>query len=419
VSLDDRRAPAPTFFVPGRIEVLGKHTDYAGGRSLLVAVDRGFTVVVAPREDGVVRLTDSATRTTIDARAPEAPAWSVYPRTVVRRAATDFGVPLHGCDIAFASDLPPAAGLSSSTAFVTATFLALDAVSGLSHSDAGRRAIPDREALADYLAAVERGAAFPGLGEHTADGVGTRGGGEDHVAILCAVPDAVVRYAFEPTRREGVAPVPADHLFAVACSGVRAEKTGAARERYNRLSDLATDAARSWRQASGQAHRHLGAALAAAGPEAVMRGIRDAAGRSGAPAVVARAKHFIEECDLVDAAFHALTDGDLACLGEVAERSHALAQRLLGNQIPETDTLASIARDLGAAAASPFGAGFGGAVWALVQVDVADGFLECWRGRYLSRYAQRAGAASFFITRAAPPACGWGGGARPRFVSSP
>ena len=46
------------WFVPGRIEVLGKHTDYAGGRSLLCAVERGFCVTAVPRDDDVMRVVD-------------------------------------------------------------------------------------------------------------------------------------------------------------------------------------------------------------------------------------------------------------------------------------------------------------------------------------------------------------------------
>jgi len=46
-------------FVPGRIEFLGKHTDYAGGRSLVCALERGFCVAAAPRADHTVRITDA------------------------------------------------------------------------------------------------------------------------------------------------------------------------------------------------------------------------------------------------------------------------------------------------------------------------------------------------------------------------
>ena len=51
--------PSWTWFVPGRIEVFGKHTDYAGGRSLLAAVPRGFAVVAGSREDQLVRVIDA------------------------------------------------------------------------------------------------------------------------------------------------------------------------------------------------------------------------------------------------------------------------------------------------------------------------------------------------------------------------
>src|SRR6266545_1519511 len=50
------------WFVPGRIEVFGKHTDYAGGRSLLCAVERGFCVSAWPRPDRIVRISDARLR---------------------------------------------------------------------------------------------------------------------------------------------------------------------------------------------------------------------------------------------------------------------------------------------------------------------------------------------------------------------
>src|SRR5262245_16579915 len=56
------------WFVPGRIEIFGKHTDYAGGRSLLAAVPRGFAVVAGPRDDGVVSATDARWQVAMDVR---------------------------------------------------------------------------------------------------------------------------------------------------------------------------------------------------------------------------------------------------------------------------------------------------------------------------------------------------------------
>ena len=93
---------ATAFWVPGRIEVLGKHTDYAGGRSLLCAVNRGFSVVAADRDDAVLRvfasfeLTGEADVAEVAlAAAPEAasPAgWAVYPAVTARRLTRNFGI---------------------------------------------------------------------------------------------------------------------------------------------------------------------------------------------------------------------------------------------------------------------------------------------------------------------------------------
>src|ERR1700748_2288074 len=78
------------WFVPGRIEVLGKHTDYAGGRSLLCTAERGFCVAAVPREDSMVRINDVARRQTVEFKMSpdlDVPAfgWKVYPSVVARR----------------------------------------------------------------------------------------------------------------------------------------------------------------------------------------------------------------------------------------------------------------------------------------------------------------------------------------------
>ena len=86
----DRTRRAMAFFVPGRIEVLGKHTDYAGGRTMVAAVERGFTIVAVPRDDRQTTVIDAESRQTvrflIDAELkPPAGTWSNYPMTVARR----------------------------------------------------------------------------------------------------------------------------------------------------------------------------------------------------------------------------------------------------------------------------------------------------------------------------------------------
>ncbi len=176
------------FWVPGRIEVLGKHTDYAGGRSLVCAAEQGFAVVAAPRADSRVRLLNVADGSEVvlalDARLAEPPeAWMRYPATVLRRMARNFPDAARGADLAFASDLPPASGMSSSSAFVIAVFLAVSGVNQLVDDPRYREAIATPEDLAAYLATVENGQSYGALAGDR--GVGTFGGGEDHTAMLC------------------------------------------------------------------------------------------------------------------------------------------------------------------------------------------------------------------------------------------
>ena len=123
-------------FVPGRIEVLGKHTDYAGGRSLLACVERGFSIVALPREDGGISVEDvtSGERATLPLHPDLRPTvgnWSNYPMTVARRLARNFPGLDRGADIVFASDLPQAAGMSSSSAMMIGIFKVLAHVNAL------------------------------------------------------------------------------------------------------------------------------------------------------------------------------------------------------------------------------------------------------------------------------------------------
>jgi len=105
---------ALAYYVPGRIEVLGKHTDYAGGRSLLCALERGFCLMAVPREDSIIRLLDAGRDLSAEFRLdPELEVtngeWTTYPKTVARRIARNFPGAQRGANIAFASDLPAAA----------------------------------------------------------------------------------------------------------------------------------------------------------------------------------------------------------------------------------------------------------------------------------------------------------------------
>jgi galactokinase len=397
-------AEVRAWWVPGRIEFLGKHTDYAGGPSLLCAVERGFAVVAAPRADSCVSIHDAMTGDRVDAALDvdlvvRQGHWSNYPLTVCRRIARNFPDARRGVDLAFASDLPPAAGLSSSSALVVGTFLALADANDLASYDEYERSIRRREDLASYLGAVENGAPFRELaGDH---GVGTQGGSEDHTAILLARVDSLVQCAFAPIRFERAVPLPNDSHFVIAVSGVVAEKTGAARALYNRAAARAAEALQRWRTATESAAPTLAAALSD-DPFAALSRFRDVLQHT--PELLARVEQFVAECDIVRAASDALAGGDLARLGALVDQSQERATRSLGNQVPETIELARRARALGAIAASAFGAGFGGSVYALVRGADAEAFCDSWSDSYASAFPALRPKAMFFLTRAGPAA---------------
>ena len=399
-----------SFFVPGRIEVLGKHTDYAGGRSLICAVERGICLVCSARADRLVRIIDSGSGERVDfeiAPGLEAPAghWSNYPITVAGRLARNFGSDLRGADIAFISDLPPAAGMSSSSALIVAFFLALSEVNELHLRQEYTRNIDSPESLAAYLATVENGQSFGSLAGLR--GVGTFGGSEDHTAILCGRAGELLCYSYCPVRLERSVPVPDGYVFAVAASGVVAAKTGDALEKYNRASRLASAVVAAWNEAAGRDDPHIAAAVASwpDAPDRIRTALRQARGEFTGKQLLDRFEHFFGEGEqIIPAACDALAAGELDEFARLVDRSQMQAAKLLGNQVPETAGLARIARQLGARGASAFGAGFGGAVWALIPQLNAENFLNEWRFAYHDVFDPAPQTAQFFTTRPGPAA---------------
>ena len=397
------------YFVPGRIEFLGKHTDYGGGRSLIAAIERGFCVAAAERDDSKVLITDASRNERIEfdltqELTPTVGHWSNYPLTVASRLVKNFRGAQKGADIIFTSDLPPSAGLSSSSALVVAIFSVLSRVNAIDQRDEYKENIKCLEDLAGYLGAVENGRTFGSLSGST--GVGTLGGSQDHTAILCCRPGHLSQYSFSPVRYENSIAIHDDYVFAIAVSGVSADKTGSALEKYNRVSLMAAEVLSIWRSATGRDDPTLMAATtsSADAPQA----IRDTISASGGitfsvDALLRRYEQFHRECtEIIPGVADALVTGDMDRVGELVDRSQDGAERMLGNQVPETIALAKSARGLGAIAASAFGAGFGGSVWALVKRDGAETFVSKWSEEYSSTFPDSATNAEFFLTRAGP-----------------
>jgi galactokinase len=402
-----------SLWVPGRIEVLGKHTDYAGGRSLVCALERGFCVQVAPRRDSVVRVISLDMDATFETNltwpaAGQKGTWTQYIATVVNRLAVNFERVNRGADIALAADLPADAGMSSSSALVVATFIALSKANDLRSNTVFRSVISSGEELAAYLGAVENGRTFRHLGAEADGGVGTFGGNQDHTAILCSEPNALARYAWDPVKREALIPLPEGLIFALASSGVHAPKSGAARAKYNRVSLAARRLVELWNKDTDREDPMLGTAINAVhGAVDHIRGLASKVRGGDFPAsyLKGRLEQFVAETyEIIPAASDALQRESMTEFGVVVDHSMRLAASNLGNQVPETVTLQRSARELGAVAASAFGAGFGGAVWALVAEDDAEAFLARWSETYRKKHRRASREAVFFLSRAGPHA---------------
>ena len=384
--------PTWAWWVPGRIEVLGKHTDYAGGQVLNCAADVGLLVVARPRSDAVVRVRSQGQEVAIPlvAGAQGAPGMATYIAAVARRLARHFPGVDRGVDIGIAANLPAASGMSSSSALVIAVHLALAAANRLDARADFRAALGTEEELVPYLGCHESGAgcgAFPGEA-----GVGTSGGSQDHAAILLSRTGRLNQWSFAPFHRLATVAWPADLELAVAVSGVLAEKSAAARTAFNEVAGRARAAAAAWNAAAGRSDASLGAAFLACGAPAVLAAITDPDLRQRAEQVA------IESTEIIPGAIAALAAGDTAAFGALAARSQAMAVTHLRNQIPETRALADGAAAHGALAASAFGAGFGGAVWAAFPRG-GDG-ATAWLAEYRRRFPQHAAVAA--LQRIAP-----------------
>jgi galactokinase len=205
-----------TVVVPGRANLIGEHIDYHGHAVLPIALQRGIRVRFRARSDRRILAASTGYGTrefewTGGLERAAAGDWENYLRAAAQTVAGRWGVG-SGIDAVIESDLPAAAGLSSSTALLTAITLALLRANGW------------RASFEELMDILPDGEQF----------VGTRGGGMDHAAVLGSHAGCASLICFNPVAIRHV-PVPADWAFLVADSGVRAEKSGAVREHYNAI----------------------------------------------------------------------------------------------------------------------------------------------------------------------------------------
>lgn len=350
------RAPEFMARAPGRIEVIGNHTDYNGGTVLGAAIDRGVWVALARRDDARRNFATDQSDAVIRVGAEKieklsgASSWVNYPLGVLA-ALPAFDRPAPGgFDFLATSDLPTGAGLSSSAAIELASALVFLAAAG---STAPR----------DTLVKIGRHAEnhFVGVPCGILD-QGTSGfGRKDHLVLIdCRVPS----FATVPLP-------PGAHFWIFNTHTKHALVDGLYGARHRECMSAA--------QLLG-----VPQLVNAAGPAVL------AAESALPPAVFRRARHVVEEIARVDRAVAALRSGDLAALGRLLTASHRSSQTFFENSTPEldflVDTLTAAPHVLGARLT---GGGFGGAVMALTTGEFQAPDARAAAAAYAKKFGAR------------------------------
>jgi galactokinase len=308
-------------FAPGRVNLIGEHTDYNDGLCLPFAIQSGVTVIATGPNDGDevhVIANDLAEEDHFPVTAP-APAegWRAY----VRGAAAELqkaGVQITPCRLEITSDLPQEAGLSSSAALTVAACLALGAGD------------MDRVELARLCSRVEN------------DWTGAQTGLLDQLAVLCSEPCHAVRIDMRGPQLRQVPLDLADHALVVLDSG--AERS------------LAESGYNERRAECRAAAERLG-----------VESLRDATTYEGLPDPLdRRVRHVLSENVRVDEAVAALEAGDPEQLGRLLDASHASLRDDYEVSVPAVERAVAACKEAGALGARIMGGGFGGSVLALL-----------------------------------------------------
>jgi galactokinase len=347
-------APPGFVSVPGRINLIGEHIDYHGLPVLPMALQRRIGLAFRPRSDRHVRAISAPygqREFCLCANPEPGPPgdWSNYLKAAMQVAASRWKLTV-GIDAAIVSDLPPAAGLSSSSALLVAFALALLEANGCR---------PQIDELMDILPDGEQ---F----------VGTRGGGMDHAAVLACKSGCALLIRFDPLHLQAI-PVPTGWSFLVAHSLTTAEKSGAVNAEYN-----------ARRTAGISGLRKLG-----------LESYRDAASRYSLDELTALAGrlsgdearsflHVVSETFRVEECLAALRTGDIRAFGLLLTASHASLRDQLLVSNASLDALVQSALDAGALGARLTGAGFGGCAIILSRMEDRDRL----RAELINRYYQ-------------------------------
>ena len=346
------KAEPVVFAAPGRVNLIGEHTDYAEGFVMPAAIDFATLAAISPRSDGKVVIYSENYKEERSFKADALPAaaqkhWSDYPLGVITILAGE-GNSIPGLSLSLLGDVPLGSGLSSSAAVEVATALAVTSLIGVSYP--GPR-------LARLCQRAEN--EFVGANCGIMDQFISANGAEDH-ALLLDCRDLSFR----------LAPIPASVALVIANTMVKHSVAGG--EYTSRRAEV--------EEAAAVIARHR--------PE--VRFLRDATvddlekwGSEMSPNALKRARHVITENLRTVAAAEALIHHDLAELGRLMAEAHVSYSRDFEASCVEADTMVTLAQNLpGIIGARLTGGGFGGCTVNLVERAQAAEFAEALGASY-------------------------------------
>ena len=355
---------------PGRVNLIGEHTDYNGLPVFPMALRREVRLLFRPRSHRRMRVVnadsafgDEAFELSRDIPPGPPGSWGNYLRAPCQALVRHFG-DLRGVDAHVSSTLPVASGLSSSSALVIAMARALMHANDLE--------LPTLE-LAEAMARAE---------QYT----GTRGGGMDQAISLGARVGHASRIEFDPLQLHE-SRVPGHWRFVVAHTLLRAEKSGASQAAYNRRRQECEGALETIRTVLAREGGHGGAHASVSSYSDLLTRIPvgdlvDLASRHLPQVLFRRFRHVVREALRVYEAEEAMRRGDVLTFGLLMDASHESLREDYEVSSPELDRLVDLARRGGAAGARLTGAGFGGCVVALTDRRHLDQVLGTLEDRY-------------------------------------
>lgn len=325
-------------FAPGRVNLIGEHTDYNHGLALPFAISEGVTVQASPRQDREIEADalDLEEHDRFPLEDPDrAEGWRAFARGIVaelRRAQ----LPLRGANLEIRGEVPQGAGLSSSAALEVALALALLALADGEDID--------RVELAKLCSRVEN------------EWVGAHTGLLDQLASLFGEPERALRIDFRTLEVRPVRLELGEHKLVTLDSGASHRHAGSG---YNERREECAQACRllgieTLRDASAEQARALPAPLAA------------------------RVRHVISENQRVEEAVGALERRDFDELGRLLDASHRSLRDCYEVSVPAVEDAVRRLQEAGALGARIVGGGFGGNVLGLLApgTDVPEGALE-------------------------------------------